>query len=253
MFFADKSDLISLNFAPRSHCFSQARVEWNDIVLNSQVCESKALVDLSAEEPSDVLFDVFGDLSFVEIAELYAACTKISGFIQKISWPLFCQRQDMQWNEKTEQLCEAVAQLPPKFLAWAHKKQASPRDLQPLMAIKDLAVVSPLLEHFESQAPSRSQGKMIIDLLVDLTLSNHDQTSLEPDKQSAWYDKLYKMRNPMTVARDKTLREDEQWPQYVQIHNQRQGDRIVKKMQILYSDNKDLSKKLGRLSEMEHL
>ena len=64
---------LSLNFRPRNPCFSKAGIEWRGVVLNGKTAPNKALVDLSDEDLSELIHELFGKLEFIEVAELFQA------------------------------------------------------------------------------------------------------------------------------------------------------------------------------------
>lgn len=253
VFISDKSELEKLSFKARGHHFTMAQVEWRNVILNPGACESRPVVDLSQNSFTEVLVELYGNLGLIEIFELFTACRAFSELNENLDKNQFMQKQAMVWNQRQEQLFERLAQAPQEFLDWAHNKQMSSKDLQPLLSLTELNEVSEILTALALQAPSRNEGKQILDLVVDLVLLKHSQQSLLPQPGSDWLKYLTQLRQPQASARQQQQPPSSPWPKYVQVVNYRQGDRMLKKMQITYSDRQDLQTKLQRLSSQESL
>ncbi len=250
MFIGDKSELEKLNFEPRGHHFKMARIEWKNVVLNPKGGESYPVVDLSDWKLVDLLFDLFGPLSLIEIFELFKACLEQPPLAEALEPQAFMLLQKRQWNQRLQDLFSKLQETPQCFLNWAHNKQLGHRELQPLLSLNNLEVISPLLQQFPRQGLSRNDGKVVLDLLVDLVLMKKTETELEPKENQNWLETLKSLRNPMSRGiRPKSVKEG--WPKYVQVVNFRQGDRVLQKMQITFLDQDDLHGKLQRLSLRE--
>ncbi len=251
MFISDKSDLEKLNFTPRSHRFTLARVEWKNVVLNPQKRDDLPLVDLSEFPLEDCLVDLFGPLSLVELFDLIQASSQHPHLEKALDKQSFFQKQGRQWNERMGQLFDRLTQTSRTFLDWAHNKQVGHREIQPLLSLKAInAEVNQLLDQFSIQKLSRNEGKQILDLLVDLLLMDHETSSLLPKNEQPWLPQLTQLRHPIAGSLQNPP-PNLGWPKYVQVVNFRQGDRVLKKMQITYLDQDDLSQKLQRLSSVE--
>ena len=98
MFFADKLDLISLSFVPRNPCFSKAQIEWRGVVLNGKLSEDKPIVDLSDEDLSDLTFELFGELQFIEVAELYEAL-QTSDISSHMNWESYFKKINLRFSK----------------------------------------------------------------------------------------------------------------------------------------------------------
>ncbi len=250
MFICDKSDVEKLNFSPRSHCFKMARVEWCNVVLNPGERDDWPLVDLSDLDFTECLIDLFGPMSLVETVELFSACQEFPALESALNKELFMKANSRQWNQKTSELFAAVEQTPVAFRDWAHQKQMGQKDLQPLVSLKNPQEIADLLNQFSAQNLSRSEGKQALDWIVDLHLMGTATDLIAPPESGTWSDRLQQLRHPMTDT-PASNSEKAGWPKYVQVVNFRQGDRVLKKMQITYLDKDDLSKKLQRLSKTE--
>lgn len=251
VFISDKSDLEKLNFRPRGHHFHLAQVEWKNVVLNSQCHGDQPIVDLSPRPLAECLFHLFGPLSLIELSELFTAIDEFPKLMAAFDTSEFMQSQGRQWSERQAQLFTTLQKTPLAFREWAHQKQMGSKDLQPLLAIEDLEAFAPLLIDLAENSLSRNEGKQAIDLLVDLFLLKRSVADLRSPQTGSWLKNLNKLRRPQSLKNEAAQSTDIGWPQYVQVVNQRQGDRLLKKMQITYSDGHDLTQKLKRLADRE--
>lgn len=228
-----------------------AQIEWNGIVLNGTIPADKPIVDLSHEDLNDLIGDLFGFLSFVELCELYLAFDIHEKARKKLNWEVLFSRYNMNWNARTQELVEKLAGCEKDFVDWAYTHKMSAQDLMPLNGLKDLENFNFLSSHFSKLNLSRNEGKQTIDLLVDLIMLDFSRADLEPLANQDWIQYLYSLRNPTVAQVDKEQSPESPWPRYVQVQKQRQGDKITQKMQITFSDNKDLFEKLNRLKNMD--
>lgn len=251
MFFSDKSDVICLAWSPRSHCFSKAQIEWNGLILNGAVAIDKPIVDLSSEDLNELVSDLFGSLGFIELCELHQALQSHKNVQEKIDWKLLFAKNQMSWNDRTLELINKLADCTPAFLDWAYDHKLSQQDLMPLNGLSNLQTFNDLSIHFFNLHLSRNDGKQAVDLLVDLLLFGLTPEKLTPQESLPWLQQLLQLRNPEATKAEQATETTSHWPRYVQVQKLRQGDRLMQKMQITYSDAKDLSDKLNRLSNMD--
>lgn len=246
MILNENYDNPALTFRPRHACFSRVQVAWKGYVLNSCALDSAPLVDLSYDPLTDVLFDLFSPLSFVEVVELRQSLLAIPQLDEAVDWLLFLKKQNQVWSDRLSELSLKIITLDEAFLSWAHDRKLSAQDLMPLNAFSDLSSFNVLAPHFVNQNLTRADGKACIDLLVDLLMMNVEIGRLVPDQQP-WIESLKKLRYPMTLERDRqntlipTLGP---LPKSMSLAQFRQGDRIMHKLQITFSDTRDLRKKL---------
>lgn len=246
VFFSDKSDLKYLDFRPIKPSFSMAQVEWKGVVLNQVASLDKSIVDLSHEDPTNLVFDLFGPLSFVELFQLHREGQTVPEL--SLDWNRLFKLNSFHFSQRTEQLFESLALMPNEFIDWARGRQCSAQDLMPLISLKTIDDMKLLSVFFSEKNLTRNEGKKVLDLLVDLLLLGKNFDELKP-KESNWLESLQKLRTPMTQARDEKQKISDGWPRYVQVQKMRTGDQLLHRMQITFSDNNDLSEKLSRLSE----
>lgn len=251
MFFSDKSDLEVLDFCRRSPGFDLVRVEWRHVILNAQADESRPIVDLSDDPLNHVLHSLFGPLSLIELADLIKTLQTHETLGTSFSAESFLKLYQIQWNERLSELFTVLQETPEDFKNWAHSKSMGVRDLQPLLALKQNNF--DFLSKLAQSHLSRSEGKQFIDLMVDLILLNKDTTSVLQKEERHWLTDLKALRNPMGTSQEKAPQETSPWPRYVQVVKQRQGDKIMKRMQITYLDDTDLKSKLLRLQKQGEL
>ncbi len=250
MLFSEKSEYSSFEYKSRQSHFNRILIEWKGIVLNPSNTDNPVFIDLSFDPLTELLFDIYGHLSFIEIAEFYGAIQNKPILQENINWDLFFNRQNLVWNTRSEQIINKVLQTDESFKSWAFERKLSSADLMPLNALNDFFVFNQLAPHFTSLMITRSDGKRIIDLLVDLILMEKDLETLSPKPNQNWLEQLVKIRFPMTVEKD-TVEINNQplgaLPQFMNLTQFRQGDRLMNRLQITFTDSKDLKQKLTRL------
>ena len=245
----------TLNFFPKNHCFSKALIKWRGLALNGPAAPGKPGIDLSEENITELLLDIFGSLSFVEVCLLYQAAKKHSSLHESVDWKLFFQKQKLQFNSRNPELSEKLETMTHEFLTWAQERQMSSQDLMPMNSLDNpdsLNSLKTLTKNFRTLKLSRNEGKKILDLLVDLILMDKETLELIPlSGKDNWLQQLMVKRHPNTLNSDKSPQIKKAWPAYVQIKSSRQGDRIVHKLHLTYSNEEDLNSKLKRLSQMD--
>jgi len=250
MFFTDKWDLISLNFKPRQACFSKARVEWKGIVLNNLDNPDQPIIDLSDQDIHELIVDLFGTLSFIELAELMRACMKQQLHeLDQLDWPRLLELNGFVGSERHVELLKTLSSMPASFHNWAFERKLAPKELMPLNSLLPDLLKSHYWDHFLRLSPTRSEGRLLIDLIVDLILIKKSLPLPPTSSHSAadWLKELGKVRYPQQTQRDQNPADISIWPQFVKVQTLRQGDRLVHKMQIDFYDLEDLQKKLDRL------
>ena len=249
MFFSDKSELISLSFVPRNKCFSKAQIEWRGIVLNGKVSANKPIVDLSNEDLNDLIFELFGKLSFIEVSELFEA-VESSELARSISWEEYFKKIEMHYNQRNKELFLKVNTLPEVFKNWCFERKLSASDLMPIASLNNFEIFNSLSALFDELNCSRNDGKKIIDILVDLILMGKTKKDLIPMECQVWLKHLSEIRYPETTKTDYQSSQKNVWPEFVQVQNKRMGDKLTYNMQIQYTDQYDLNQKLNRLSQI---
>ncbi len=249
MFFTDKWDLITLPFKPRQSCFSKARVEWKGIVLNNLDNPDQPIIDLSDQDIHELLVDLFGPLSFIELAELKKACLEqqLLG-PEQLHWPRLLELNDFIGSDRHIEILETLSLMPSSFHQWAFDRKLAPQELMPLNSLAPTLLTSCYWDNFLSLSPTRSEGRLLIDLIVDLSLIKNalpEQTLAS--HPADWLKELGRIRYPQQTQRDQNSSVPSAWPQFAKVQTVRQGDRRVHKMQIDFYDAEDLQKKLERL------
>ncbi len=247
----NKEPMKNLNFSPKNHCFSKALIKWKGIALNGFSASGKITLDLSGENITELLLDLFSPLSFVEVCLLHRASGQHPDFFKSIDWNLFFQKQNLHLNSRTLELFEKLKLMPREFLTWAEEHQMSSRDLMPINSLDDLNSLNILVKNFPKLKLNRNEGKKILDFLVDLILMGQKTEELTPSSGN-WFQQLTNKRYPNTLNNDKLRENKKSWPAYVQTKSSRQGDRMIHKLHITYSNEKDLNSKLKRLSQMNN-
>ncbi len=208
-------------------------------------------MELGDQPLSDVLWDLFGELSLMEIFFLYQEIENHQDLRGQISWAKYFQKQKRFFNDKVAKLFKALSIGSSAFLTWCDSKKMENKDLYPLCSLKEKEhqeLFTQLSSFFPEQNMSRSEGREALDLLVDLILMNKIFEELKPNSTTHWVSRLRQLRNPNTTLKDQTSTTINQaWPQFVKVKKQRQGDRLIHQMEIQFLNQEDLESKLSRL------
>ncbi len=240
----------TLNFSPKKCCFSKVLIKWKGLALNGLLAFHQPVIDLSGEDITELLLELFGSLSFVEVCFLYQAVGKHPDLFESVDWKLFFKKQKFQLNSRNLELFEKLESMTREFLIWTQERQMSSGDLMPMNCLDDLDALKILTSHFQDMKLSRNEGKKILDLLVDLILMGKTTRELMPLSDN-WYQQLMAKRYPNTLNADKSPQTKKTWPTYVQTKSFRQGDRVVHQLHLTYSNEDDLNSKLKHLSQMD--
>ena len=222
-------------------------MEWHEIIVNGQAQSAQPIIDLSDENLTELLYDLFQPLSFVELFELYEATQKEPSMQAEVNWQKLFEKSNKTWTQRTEQLFMKMSQLPKEFIDWCFERKMECRDLMPINGLSDLKAFSALAVKFSQFSFTRNEGRMIIDLLVDLLLMKKSPEELLVVCDEQWLSSLEKIRNPKTLQKQES--KENKWPKYAQEQRFRHGDRWQYKLNIQFKDSKDLEKKLKNLSE----
>ena len=242
-----------LNFSSKAPSFSKALVKWNETGLNGLWAEGKPIVDLSQEDPTELLMDLFAPLCFVELCLLYQAGKEQDLLFQNVDWNHLFKKQKIQFNLRNLQLFEKLKQLPPEFLKWAGDHALSPQELMPVNSLDKLSPLQDLSPEFEKLKLSRNEGRKVLDILVDLILMGVKTEELTPSSNN-WLNELNQKRYPDSFKKDfsqSSQKTKSHWPKYVRIRNLRQGDQMIHQMQITYGSQGDLGSKLKHLCQIQ--
>ncbi len=250
MLISEKSEFICFEYKARKPYFNRILIEWKGIVLNPSTTDSAVLIDLSHDNLTELFFDIYGSLCFLEIAELFEALQGRSTLKESMNWDLYFNKQNLVWNTRSEQIIKQILKTNEAFKSWAYDRKLSSADLMPLNALTEFRVFNSLSYLFTDQRLTRSDGKRVIDLLVDLILMDRSVEALIPEEGQNWLEHLVKLRFPMTLEKDNSsLKSNElgELPKFMNLTQFRQGDRLMSKLQITFTDTQDLRQKLNRL------
>lgn len=193
--------------------------------------------------------DLFGPLSFIELAELKKACLDQQGLgPDQLQWPRLLELNGFMGSDRHIEILETLSLMPTSFHQWAFERKLAPQELMPLNSLAPELLTSHYWDHFLSLSPTRSEGRLLIDLIVDITLI-HKALPEQPlaSHPADWLKELGKIRYPRQTQRDQSPSDSSVWPQFAKVQTVRHGDRRVHKMQIDFFDSEDLQKKLERL------
>ena len=149
----------SLHFTPKNHCFSKALIKWKGITLNGSPASNKPTFDLSGENITELLLDLFNSLCFVEACLLYHSTKEYPRLFETVDWNLFFKKQKIHLNSRNLELLEKLKSMPEDFLTWAREHQMSPRDLMPINSIDNPDSLKILTKNFPKLKLNRNEGK----------------------------------------------------------------------------------------------
>lgn len=250
-FVTDQREPQILNFKPLRPAIKVAAFYWQGFLLNADAPADAPEVDLTHSPLDEILFDLFGELSLMELYFLHRACQKQGLLTPHIDWSVFFRKQNRFWNDKVALLFKQLEKCPEAFLDWCADRKIENKDLYPLLSLKEdsqwtqFNLAGPF---WSKQNLSRNDGKRALDLVIDLILMNAPSEKVLPNGKSTWLNQLNLLRNPLTTQKDET-NTTSAWPQYVKLKKQRQGDRLLQQLEISFLNNEDLKQKLNRLAE----
>jgi hypothetical protein len=121
-----------------------------------------------------------------------------------------CQSYHLRWSARLDQILALILTTPIQFQKWIEEKQFSPRDLFPLLAIRDLKPFFPILQHLCSTSLSRSLAAQALEWSVELYLMDVPVKKILADEKN-WWRSLRRLRRPkefeQAEKRDRFLRE----------------------------------------------
>jgi len=121
-----------------------------------------------------------------------------------------CQTYDLRWSERLSQVLKMIGCTPVEFQKWINEKKFSPRDLFPLLAVRDLSEFEPVLSHLARSSLTRSLASQALEWSVELFLMGVPFSTILGNKKD-WWASLRKLRRPIesaqTERREKFLRE----------------------------------------------
>lgn len=193
---------------------------------------------------------LYRQLSLPEAARLVTAAEQKS---IAIDWPRLFKLYQMGWNDRFYQLLKALLTTPPRFQDWVTEKQASAKDLMPLLSIKSAEQRNDLLLVFMTLPMTRSEGVNALELLVELVLLDTLLTQLQPQLDETvkmWTERLHRMRFPRTQAAESSCQKelmDLPWSKSYQTRWVRQGDRSGLEIKFTVHSLTDLQNKIQNL------
>jgi hypothetical protein len=227
--------------------FRSVRIVWQGLTLNDG--PQQPMVDLSDQDINELLINLWGPLGLIELVELHQQSHKEPALSSGLNWSQLISKSGFQYNERLWELIQKLSFLPSSFLKWAQEKKCSPQDLMPINALSQSHPHTAWLD-LAHLNPTRSEGKQLVDLVVDLLLFGCPVPT--PDQGlSAWVKELRQLRYPEQHRADQDKSAPVQnWPQFAQVRKVRQGDRLLHSLQLLFSDHRDLQDKLKRLQQL---
>jgi hypothetical protein len=121
-----------------------------------------------------------------------------------------CQTYDLRWSDRLRQILALVLSTPGEFQKWVEDKKFSPRDLFPLLAVRDLEPFIPVLLHLSSSGLSRSLAAQALEWSAELYLMDVPVEKILSDEKN-WWSSLRRLRRPKESAqaekRDRFLKE----------------------------------------------
>lgn len=234
---------------------------WQNWALNhfDQKAQSQgdfsATHDLSQKDFCESFKKIYKELSLMELARFYGAASK-TPLINTIPWEKFFRLYSYNWNERLQKIMSLALLLPPSFQQWMLTHSCSPRDIEPLLSLKDTTLVFSFLENFTQLKLSRNQGAQLLELSTELHLMGHDWSELLPlshEDINSWLQRLQILRYPLTHELDQSaekLLTELPWTKQFSSRWVRQGDRSGLEVKFLALSPNDLKNKLKSLNEI---
>lgn len=112
-----------------------------------------------------------------------------------------CQTYDLRINERLSRVFELILLTPASFQKWVDEKKIAPRDLFPLLAVKDLRGAEPILLQLARSTLSKTQGAQALEWAIELFLMERPLDEILSNEKN-WWSSLRKMRRPRESEQD---------------------------------------------------
>lgn len=245
-----------LDFQPRSVWpAAMPALAWKGQLLGGFSRSIGAAVDLFEIHRAPLLESLkacYPELGLAEIARLSRRLAKVwPETFQELRSGFFLE-YGLRGGERLEQTLEMLVQAPPEFQEWVDAKKCGPRDLSPLLALKDMPAFSPFLSAMTTIGLSRAEGARALELGVELFLMGRPLSDILPTQDSGvqYLRQLEKWRRPETLSGDEQWRDTVSrwpWPAQVQASWQRFGDQSGLEVKLRATSPQDFNKKLERM------
>jgi len=232
---------------------------WGRLALTP--CDSRDTLDLKANNTDFVAIftAIYPRLSFIELARLHRLLAEDelshSTKLTESDWAHLFKSYGYQLNESLRKSLRLAAKLPEQFQTWCHQRSVAARDLAPLVALKDIALIEPFLAKIVSANLKKNAGIPIVELTCDLILMEVSSNRLTQQFQSEpkyWIQNLKCLRYPMTSEKDSTLNsmlESAPQPQNIKCNWNRQGDSARLNINFSAQNPKEMLNKLEALKK----
>lgn len=211
--------------------------------------------DISHKDFSEALKQIYPHLTFMELSRLFS-CSRSAGLSDHLAWDQIFRAYSYHWNNRMEKTVELALTLPLPFQQWMQSHEISPREISPLLSLKEQSTFVPFLEHFISKFLSRNQGAQLLELAVELHLMKTpilELISRPEETVEDWIARLRKIRYPQTETLDKSIEErllSLPWTKSFSKRWTRNGDRSGLEVKFLVQSPEDLKNKIKALEEI---
>ncbi len=251
-----------LPFQPRqARPASLPSYSWRGIGLVGNAELSSQVIDLNEGQPSDVFLMAYPKVGLAEAAQIYLAWRSLLSEFNSTdsnieSWRAFwseiCHRNGWRNDSVFVDLLTRLAQTPDAFQEWVNTKSLQAGDLLPLNSLDDVHSAHRLLVELAELQPSRSAGKQLLELGIELLLMGESLPDVV-DNPETWLSLLRERRYPRTTRKDQSLQEHLSSlavPKGVQLRGVRLGDRTGIEIRLTVHSGRDLQKKLEQVQEL---
>lgn len=218
--------------------------------LNLNSANPNAISETSRLE--NAIHACYPDLSTAELSRLYYVIQDVPDNL-KIEMKQLFRLYGYHWSSVTEGILKCLGQTPPEFQMWTSLKAIQPRDLEPLLAVDQLADFAQVFERLVELNPSKSVGCQMIEWLIELNQLGFELEELFTWSKNGledWVSNLQSHRYPETYLLDQKKRllvKQLTWPPQVQSTWKRSGDRGLIEVHLNIKNPEDFEDKLMRL------
>ncbi len=214
---------------------TRPEIFYGSIRLCTSLLDHPVIVKL--EQLPEVLAEIYPIKS---LSHIFNWITFFKSLDVEIDSVLLAKAYGFYWDADTEKVFRAYQSAPQPFKNWAVQKKAHVNDLRALTLIRKLTASSQdlifnFLSLFEILNPSLSDGKKIIELLVDSAATSEcevDELLVELKSKTVKVDrllkKLIKIRYPVVTSSDDKMKNfilKSTWASSIKVKFQRQGDK----------------------------
>lgn len=226
---------------------------------SSSVIDLKALPEFQAKYWYDAVFKIYPKISLMEMARLRACVQKLAQENHDFNIPeqKWMAAFGYTYRDDLISLMDMLLLMPSTFQYWIAEKDLGPRELRPLLLIKNFQEYLPLIAKLIDSQPSRSESAQILELLIQLILMDTKPSTLlaclQKSSDMALVD-LRSLRYPKRSLLQASMQERAAklpWPKKTQLKWNFLKDQPSLEMKVLIQSEEEFNKLASSLVSIQ--